>query len=38
MIGQIEPFTKEDVGGYQWLDELVSVGNIDFLFSSGGTW
>ncbi len=33
----IEPFTKR-LEGYQWLDELCSDSEIDFLFSVGGSW
>lgn len=38
MVELIEPFVLEDSGGYQWFDERANVGNIDFLFSPGGTW
>jgi len=38
MIELIKPFVNEDCNGYQWLDEQATTGNIDFLFSPGGTW
>lgn len=38
MIDLIQPFVNEDSGGYQWLDEKADVGEIDFLFSPGGSW
>ena len=38
MIELIKPFTHEDCNGYQWLDEQATIGDIDFLFSPGGTW
>ena len=38
MIYLIEPFTREQKSGYQWLDESCSESDIDFLFSPGGSW
>lgn len=35
MMNLIEPFTKEDSNGFQWLDEYAP---IDFLFSLDGSW
>jgi len=38
IIDLVQPFVKEDSGGYQWLDEKANVSDIDFLFSPGETW
>lgn len=38
MVYLIEPFLIEDSDAFQWLDERADVGEIDFLFSPGGTW
>lgn len=35
MMNLIKPFTKEDINGFQWLDEYVP---IYFLFSPDGSW
>ncbi len=36
MIRLIEPFCNKDINGYQWLYDLDN--EIEFLFSSGGSW
>jgi len=38
IVHLIEPFVREDSDGYQWLDEKADAGDIDFLFSPGGSW
>ena len=38
MVGLIEPFSIEESGGYQWLNEKADITDIDFLFSPGGSW
>ncbi len=38
IIELIKPFTNEGCSGYQWLDEQIKAGDIDFLFSPSGTW
>lgn len=35
MMNLIKPFAKEDINGFQWLDEYVP---IYFLFSPDGSW
>lgn len=36
MISLLEPFSKKETKGYQWLYDIDS--QTDFLFSPGGTW
>lgn len=38
MVELIQPFVIEDSSGHNWLDEKANIGNINFLFSPGGTW
>jgi hypothetical protein len=38
IVKLVEPFVHEDSSGHQWLDGKANVGNIEFLFTPGGTW